>query len=57
MIKIQIVLVLWNRIWDERTKITYWENLKDAHKYVDNIEPGLSREVFNCYPLINRDSI
>lgn len=49
MIKTQIVLVLWDRIWDKGTrgKITYWDNIEDAHKYVESIESSLSREVFN----------
>lgn len=45
--RIQVILVLWDRLCDKGQKITYWHRLEDAQKYVEDIEPGLKTRMYN----------
>ncbi len=45
--KIRIVVVLWGRLCDKGVKVTYWNDLEKACEYIETIESGLSRRVFN----------
>lgn len=46
-LKIQISLVLWDRLCGKGEKNTQWDNLSDACAFVEQIESGLKMRVYN----------